>query len=89
MKVAIVNQTFVDRYLPGRQPLGHHVAIDGEHGEQYTIIGVAQNSKYTSVRERDAAMAYFPYPQIPDIASMQVELRTAGNPATPCRQYSA
>jgi predicted permease len=81
MKVAIVNQTFVDRYLPGRQALGHHVGIDGEHGEQYTIIGVAQNSKYTSVRERDAAMAYFPYPQIPDIASMQVEVRTAGNPA--------
>jgi predicted permease len=81
MKVAIVNRTFVDRYLAGRQPLGHRVGIDGEHGEQYTIIGVAQNSKYTRVREGDAAMAYFPYPQIPDIASMQVELRTAGNPA--------
>jgi len=81
MKVAIVNQTFVDRYLPGRQPLGHHVAIDGEHGEQYTIIGVAQNSKYTSVRERESAMAYFPYPQIPDIAGMQMELRTESNPA--------
>jgi predicted permease len=81
MKVVIVNQTFADRYLPGRQTLGHHVGIDGERGEQYTIIGVAQNSRYTSVRERDAAMAYFPYLQIPDIASMQVELRTAGNPA--------
>jgi predicted permease len=81
-KVVIVNQTFVERYLAGRQPLGHHLAIDGEHGAQYTIIGVAQNSKYTRVRERDSAMAYFPYPQIPDIASMQVELRTAGNPST-------
>src|SRR6266852_897370 len=81
MKVAIVNQTFVDHDLPGRQPLGHHVAIDGEHGEQYTIIGVAQNSKYTSVRERESAMAYFPYPQIPDIAGMQMELRTESNPA--------
>jgi predicted permease len=81
MKVAIVNQTFVERYLAGWQALGHHVAIDGEHGAQYTIVGVAQNSKYTKVRERDAAMAYFPYPQIPDIAGMQVELRTARNPA--------
>jgi len=80
LKVVIVNQTFVDRYLPGRQPLGHHLAIDGEHGAPYTIVGVAQNSKYTSVREKDSAMAYFPYPQIPDVASMQVELRTAGNP---------
>jgi predicted permease len=82
MKVVIVNQTFADRYLPERQALGHHVGIDGERGEQYTIVGVAQNSKYTKVREGNAAMAYFPYLQIPDIASMQVELRTAGNPAT-------
>ncbi len=82
MKVVIVNQTFVERYLPERPPLGHHLAIDGEHGAPYTIIGVAQNSRYTKVRERDAAMAYFPYSQIPDVASMQVELRTASNPAS-------
>ena len=82
MKVVIVNQTFVERYLPGREPLGHHLGIDGEHGAPYTIIGVSQNSKYTRVREKDAAMAYFPYPQIPDTAGMQVELRTAGNPAS-------
>ncbi len=81
MKVAIVNQTFVDRYLPGRPPLGHHLAIDGENGAPYTIIGVAQDSKYTRVREPDFAMAYFPYTQIPDIATMEVELRTRGNPA--------
>ena len=81
MKVAIVNRTFVDRYLAGREPLGHHLGIDGEHGEPYTIVGVAQNSKYTSVREKDAPMGYFPYSQIPDIGGMQVELRTAGNPA--------
>jgi predicted permease len=81
MKVAIVNQTFVARYLPGRPPLGHHLGIDGERGDQYTIIGVAQNSKYTKVREADCPMAYFAYLQIPDIAGMQVEVRTAGNPA--------
>jgi predicted permease len=79
-KVVIVNQTFVERYLPGRPPLGHHLSIDGEHGPQYTIVGVTQNSKYTKVREQDVAMAYFPFTQIPDVASMQVELRTAGNP---------
>jgi predicted permease len=81
LKVVVVNQTFVDRFLAGRQPLGHHLAIDGEHGAPYTIVGVAQNSKYTRVREKDSAMAYFPYSQIPDVAGMQVELRTLGNPA--------
>ncbi len=81
MKVAIVNQTFVDRYLAGRQPLGHRIALDEAKATQYTIIGVAQNSKYTEVRERDSPMAYFPYTQIPDIATMQIELRTHGSPA--------
>jgi predicted permease len=81
MKVAVVNQTFVDRYLAGRQPMGHRLSIDGPNGAQYTIIGVAQNSRYTMVREPDRPMAYFPYTQIPDIATMQIELRTQGNPA--------
>src|SRR5712691_7168820 len=81
MKVAVVNQTFVDRYLAGRQPMGHRLSIDGPNGVQYTIIGVAQNSRYTMVREPDRPMAYFPYTQIPDIATMQIELRTLGNPA--------
>ena len=81
LKVAVVNQTFVERYLPGHQPLGHHIAIDGENGAQYMIVGVAQNSKYRRVREQDSPMAYFPYTQIPDIATMQIELRAHGNPA--------
>ncbi len=81
MKVAIVNQTFVDRYLTGHQPLGHRIALDESKATPYTIIGVAQNSKYTEVREKDSPMAYFPYTQIPDIATMQIELRTHGNPA--------
>lgn len=79
-KVTIVNQTFVDRFLAGREALGHHLAIDGENGAQYTIVGVAQNSKYRRVREPDVPMAYFPYQQLPDIATMQVELRTHGDP---------
>jgi len=79
-KVAIVNQTFVERFLAGRDALGHHLAIDGEKGEQYTIIGVTQNSKYRRVREPEFPMAYFPYQQIPDIATMQIELRAHGNP---------
>ncbi len=81
MKVAIVNQTFVDRYLPGHDPLGHRIALDEAKATQYTIVGVAQNSKYTHVRERDRPMAYFPYAQVPDISTMNIELRAQGNPA--------
>ena len=80
-KVAIVNQTFVERFLNGRGAPGHRLSVDGPAGDQYTIVGVAQNSKYRRVHEPEFPIAYFPYQQVPDIAGMQIELRTHGNPA--------
>jgi predicted lysophospholipase L1 biosynthesis ABC-type transport system permease subunit len=47
----------------------------------YTIVGVAANSRYTSVREADRPMAYFPYTQVRSIGGLHVELRTSGDPA--------
>ncbi len=78
-RVGIVNQTFVERFLTGRQALGHHFAISGEVDAQYTIVGVAQNSKYRRVREPEAPMAYVPYQQLPGISTMQIELRAHGD----------
>ena len=80
-KVAIINRTFAQRYLAGREPLGHHVAFDtGPKANQYTIVGVVQDSKYTGVQEEAKPMAYFPYTQISGTATMHIELRTEGNP---------
>jgi predicted permease len=80
-KVAIINRTFAERYLAGHEPLGHHVAFDrGLKADQYTIVGVVQDSKYTSVEEAAKPMAYFPYTQISGTATMHVELRTEGDP---------
>ena len=82
-RVAIVNQTFVKRYLPSENALGHQVGwASPKDFPQYTIIGVAADSKYTGVREPDTPTAYFPYQQIPEIGAMHYELRTAGDPAT-------
>src|SRR6185312_14687440 len=78
--VVIVNQTFVNQYLGGGQPLGHQLSKWGEDKNPATIVGVVADSKYTSVRESPRPMAYYPYTQIPNIAAMQIELRTHGNP---------
>jgi predicted permease len=79
--VVIVNDTFARRYLAGRTPLGHHVALSDRPGAtQYTIVGVSANSRYTSVRETDRPTAYFPYTQVPELSGMHVELRTMGDP---------
>jgi predicted permease len=82
-RVAIVNQTFVKRYLPGGNALGRQVGwANPKDFPQYTIIGVVADSKYTEVREPDTPTAYFPYQQVPDIGAMEYELRTAGDPAS-------
>ena len=76
--VVVVNETFVKRLLPNKNPIGHQL---GELKDHYTIVGVAKNSKYRSVDEAPRAMAYYPYTQNDDSRStLQVELRTNGNP---------
>ena len=79
-RVAIVNQTFADRYLPGADPLGHHIAVIGDPKVQYTIVGVAGNSRYTEIRETDRPMAYVPFMQPQGVLEMQYDLHTAGDP---------
>ena len=78
--VAIVNQTFVDRYLDGGEALGHHIAVAGDPKGQYTIVGVAGNSRYTEVREKDLPVAYVPFGQPQGVLGMQYELHTIGDP---------
>lgn len=83
-KVAIVNQTFVDRYLPHENPIGHIIALaeyQDKYSEPFTIVGVVSSQmRYTSVRETPRPLAYVPYSQIPEVGDMNVELRTRGNP---------
>jgi predicted permease len=80
-RVMVINETFADRFLHGRNPLGHHVSqCDDPRCTQVTIVGVATNSKYASVRERDLPMAYFPYQQAMATRTMHFELRTEGTP---------
>jgi len=79
-RVAIVNQTFVDRYLAGVSPLQHHIALVGDSRNDYQIVGVAGNSRYTSIRETGRPMAYFPFTQTRGVLDMQYELHTRGDP---------
>lgn len=79
-RVAIVNETFVDRYLAGVSPLQHHIALVGDSRNDYQIVGIAGNSRYTSIRETGRPMAYFPFTQTRGVLDMQYELHTRGDP---------
>lgn len=78
-RVAVVNQTFADRYLHNLSPLGHQV---GSKGNERTIVGVVGNNKYTKMDEEAIPMMWTPYTQIggTGAGSMEVELRVSGDP---------
>ena len=66
-KVVVVNETFVERYLPHSNPLGHQIVMDGEASsageKQLTIVGVARNSSFRRIRENPWPVAYAPFTQ--------------------------
>lgn len=46
--VAVVNEAFVRRFLPGEDPLGKHFGLDEEENARgFRIVGVVRDSKYT------------------------------------------
>jgi hypothetical protein len=61
--VAIVNEAFVRRYLPGEQPIGQRVRLGFDAGTRYEIVGVVGDTVYTTPREGMLATMYVPMAQ--------------------------
>jgi putative ABC transport system permease protein len=80
--VAIVNEAFVRRYLPDREPLGRRVRIgaDGEEGPWLTVVGVVADVLHDWVDRAPRPTLFRPFVQRPR-PSFQVALRTRGAPA--------
>ena len=73
--VAVVNETFAKKLLPGVNPIGHQL---GDKSRQ-TIVGVVKDSKYKSVDEKPIPMAYYPYTQVGGVSHLEVEVRVRGS----------
>ena len=58
-RVAVINQTFAERLLPGEEPVGKQFST-GPDGKPITIIGVAQNGKYFSLSETPKPAFWLP-----------------------------
>jgi len=77
--VAIINEEFAQRFLPGQNPLGH---IIGPTGIDFpmTVVGVVKNHKYRSITEEPIPMAWFMSAQLPIVGAMHIEMRVNGDP---------
>jgi putative ABC transport system permease protein len=83
--VAIVNETFARRYLPGRAPLGRTVTIypGTPRAQQMRIVGVVRDAVYGSPRDPVPPTWYAPIAQAPPLPFTNVRLTMrvrAGSP---------
>jgi putative ABC transport system permease protein len=84
--IAVVNQTLVDRYFPGEDPIGRvvdglppHVALGGFFAESFEIVGVVEDVKYFGLAEGSEPSLYLPVAQAP-FRRMSYVVRSAGDP---------
>ena len=78
-KVAIVNETVVQRYFAGRNPIGQRIGWRDEKSDM-EIVGVVADARYQSLRGETPAIVYHPFQQANGIRWLDFEVRTGGDP---------
>jgi predicted permease len=76
-KVAVVNETFVKRFLDGRNPVGIQFSAGGGPAPDITIVGVVKDSHYSSVKDAAPALYYRSWRQDKEINGLHFYVRTA------------
>ena len=73
--VAVVNQTFVRHlFKPSENPIGRHFGSPGPDSTgDFEIVGVVEDTVYTSVREGDHLMYFVPMMQRPKSTKLPIE----------------
>ena len=61
--IAVINRAFADQLFPGRQPLGEHFGPDAQHAAEFTVVGVAEDTKYRHPSEPVPPMYFTPITQ--------------------------
>ena len=84
-RVAVVNQAFVDRYFPGREPAGLLFKI---WGTDTRIIGVVKTGKYRTLNETPFPYVYLESETIAH-RTLTLAVRTQGDPAAVARAVEA
>jgi len=92
-QVAIVNQSFIDKFFGGRNPIGELFQIDEGPGvprPPFEIVGVVKNTKYTDLREPFGPIVFFAAAQDdkPD-PFLQVVVHASASTATVASEVKA
>ena len=82
-RVAMVNETFVRRYLYGQNPMGKIIRTTAEPGypeSEFEIVGVVKDTKYSELREPVPPISYAPAEQFPDTGGWTVLFIRSSSP---------
>ena len=82
--VAIVNETMASQFWRGGNPVGQRLQVKGQW---LTVVGVAANSKYESVREQPKPFFYVALRQNPSVGGA-LNVRTPLSPETIAKAVS-
>ena len=81
-KVAIVNQAFAKKFNLGDSSIGKHLGLGGGPGTKMDIeiVGVAQDAKYSDVKDAPPPQYFLPYRQQERLGSGYFYVRSATPP---------
>jgi predicted permease len=87
-RVAVVNQQMAVRFWPNGDPIGKRLRLEKIDGDEYEVIGVAEDGKYNDFQENP--MPYFFLPMNPDdYGEVAMAIKSTADPgslANPVRQ---
>ena len=78
-KVAIINQTMARYFFGNKNPLGKKIGTDLDKPQEIEIVGVVQDAKYISLREKPQRHFYVPIAQEPRPRDLTLHVRTHGD----------
>jgi putative ABC transport system permease protein len=78
-RVAIVNQSMVNKFWSGKDPIGKAIRLPDEDNVTATIVGVVGDVKQFDLNDLTAAQIYLPQAQHPDVFTTLI-VRTQGDP---------
>ncbi len=76
----IVNESFARAVFGNRNPIGHRITLDLPNEKSKLIVGIAKDSKYFTLNERQRLAVYEPYFASSEPADLQFLIRTPDSP---------
>ncbi|MCU1384283.1 MAG: hypothetical protein JWL71_2980 [Acidobacteria bacterium] len=80
-RVAIINETMAKYYFGTANALGRHIGWGRDKAADIEVVGVARDSKTTTLRANIKRFVYTPYMQEPELGHISFYLRARGSAA--------